>query len=247
MPTPDRPLRAALVRSHLLAHTTRAGSLQSRLAILHSLVHIEACAVDLAWDIIARFGQHKEYKDFLPEAFYVDFLKVAADEARHYAALKKRLVELGGRYGDLPVHDGLWDSATRTKESLEARLAVEHATHEARGLDVLPGTIEKFAGNGDEKTAALLQGQILPEEIHHCAAGVRWITFLYDLAQKSGTDGRCAGLAWAEDAMAHDTVEGWFHSLVRGHFDGLLKPPFNTEAREKAGFTPAWYMPLVES
>lgn len=98
------------------------------------------CQVDLAWDIVARFGQHEDYADVLPKEFYEDFLVVAADEARHYSALRARLEELGGRYGELSVHEGLWDSARRTKDRLEARLAVEHALHEARGLDVLPGT-----------------------------------------------------------------------------------------------------------
>ncbi len=38
----------------------------------------------------------------------------------------------------------LWESASRTAHSCAARLAVEHAVHEARGLDVLPNTIAKF-------------------------------------------------------------------------------------------------------
>ncbi|KAK4385607.1 hypothetical protein Sango_2684700 [Sesamum angolense] len=34
----------------------KAGSLQSRQALVHSLVHTESWAIDLSWDIIARFG-----------------------------------------------------------------------------------------------------------------------------------------------------------------------------------------------
>lgn len=44
-------------------------------ALLHSLVHIENWAVDLAWDIIARFGQDPSYR--LPHAFYDDFVTVS--------------------------------------------------------------------------------------------------------------------------------------------------------------------------
>jgi hypothetical protein len=36
-----------------------------------------------------------------------------------------------------------------------------------------------------------------------------------------------------------------FHIIVREHFRGPLKPPFNTEARKAAGFEPAWYEPLA--
>ncbi len=37
--------------------------------------------------------------------------------------------------------------------------------HEARGLDVLPNTIDLFRRNGDEATAGLLDGTIYPEEV----------------------------------------------------------------------------------
>ena len=52
----------------------KGGSLASRQAILHSLVHIESWAVDLSWDIIARFGCDNIYN--LPDAFLDDFVQV---------------------------------------------------------------------------------------------------------------------------------------------------------------------------
>jgi len=77
--------------------------------------------------------------------------------------------ELGSSYGAFPAHEGLWQSAHETAGSLPARLAVEHCVHEARGLDVLPATIQKFKNAGDATTAALLEEVVLPEEV--CA---RW-------------------------------------------------------------------------
>ena len=50
---------------------------------------------------------------------------------------------------------------------------------------------------------------------------------------------------WVAEARRFPAVELWFHSLVRGHFHGLLKPPFNSEARAAAGFGPEWYLPLT--
>ncbi len=44
--------------------------------------------------------------------------------------------QLTGSYGALPAHGGLWEDARRTAHSLEARLVLEHCTHEAKGLDV---------------------------------------------------------------------------------------------------------------
>lgn len=159
-----------------------------------------------------------------------------------------------------------------TDGSLPARLAVEHCTHEARGLDVLPQTIHRFRSNGDEESATLLERVIYVEEITHCAAGVRWLRFLHAQAWdahewpwpgKAGADVAPDGAvgpetgaaapqgaphpvpAWVTEARAHDSVEAWFHALIRAHFHGPLKPPFNDEARAQAGFGPEWYMPLA--
>ncbi|KAL5217265.1 hypothetical protein ABZP36_017949 [Zizania latifolia] len=174
---PDRPARSAEVRLLPPSRTPKlgkGGSAQSRLALLHSLAHTESWAVDLSWDIVARFGAQLR----MPREFFDDFARVAQDEGRHFTVLSARLRELGSQYGALPAHDGLWDSAMRTSHSLLARLAVEHCVHEARGLDVLPTTISRFRAGGDEQTAKLLEDVIYPEEITHCAAGVRWFRYL---------------------------------------------------------------------
>lgn len=152
----------------------KGGSPESRVAILHSLAHIESWAIDLSWDVVARFGAARR----MPRAFFDDFVAVAADESKHFARLAARLEALGSHYGALSAHDGLWNSAAETACSLEARLVIEHCVHEARGLDVLPATIGKFRNGGDDASADLLEKVIYPEEVTHCAAGVRWFTFL---------------------------------------------------------------------
>ena len=152
----------------------KGGSPESRVAILHSLAHIESWAIDLSWDVIARFGAERQ----MPTAFFDDFVAVAKDESRHFSKLAARLEALGSHYGALSAHDGLWNSAAETAGSLEARLVIEHCVHEARGLDVLPATIGKFRNGGDDASADLLEHVIYPEEVTHCAAGVRWFTFL---------------------------------------------------------------------
>ena len=40
------------------------------------------------------------------------------------------------------------------------------------------------------------------------------------------------------------SVQEWFKALVRAHFRGALKGPFNEEARRRAGFDPSWYRDL---
>ncbi|GFQ07075.1 uncharacterized protein hi_0077 [Phtheirospermum japonicum] len=131
IPVPDRPARldnVMLVSPSEMPKLGKAGSLQSRQAIVHSLVHTESWAIDLTWDIIARFGKQES----MPREFFTDFVKVAQDEGRHFTLLAERLKELGSFYGALPAHDGLWDSATATSKDLLARLAIEHCVHEER-------------------------------------------------------------------------------------------------------------------
>ncbi|KAL4576784.1 hypothetical protein LXL04_012883 [Taraxacum kok-saghyz] len=226
---PDRPARLSnvkLVSPSLMPKLGKAGSLQSRQAIVHSLVHTESWAIDLSWDIIARFGKQES----MPRDFFNDFVTVAQDEGRHFTLLAARLEELGSSYGALPAHDGLWDSAVATSKDLFARLAVEHCVHEARGLDVLPTTISRFRNGGDNQTADLLEKVVYPEEITHCAAGVKWFKYL------------CARSCGDEES---DDVIKKFHEIVRGYFRGPLKPPFNEVARRAAGFGPQWYEPLA--
>lgn len=66
------------------------GTLQNRISLIHSLCHIEAIAIDLSWDIIARFANLG-----LPKEYYEDWAKVANDEAMHFLTWSNRLVELG--------------------------------------------------------------------------------------------------------------------------------------------------------
>ncbi|KAI3793504.1 hypothetical protein L1987_36123 [Smallanthus sonchifolius] len=232
---PDRPARLTnvkLVPPSLMPKLGKAGSLQSRQAIVHSLVHTESWAIDLSWDIIARFGKQES----MPREFFDDFVRVAQDEGRHFTLLAARLEELGSFYGALPAHDGLWDSAVATSKDLFARLAVEHCVHEARGLDVLPTTISRFRNGGDNQTAELLEKVVYPEEITHCAAGVKWFKYLCTRSRPNVTD---------NGDEESDEVINKFHEIVRSYFRGPLKPPFNESARRAAGFGPQWYEPLA--
>eukprot|EP01024_Parvocaulis_polyphysoides_P074341 TRINITY_DN9594_c0_g2_i1.p2 TRINITY_DN9594_c0_g2~~TRINITY_DN9594_c0_g2_i1.p2 ORF type:complete len:119 (+),score=23.01 TRINITY_DN9594_c0_g2_i1:71-427(+) len=100
--------------------------------------------------------------------------------------------------------------------------------------------IEKFRKNSDFKTAELLENVVYKEEISHCAAGVRWLKWLYEQAAENEAVGE-----WADEARNFKSVEEWFHHLTRSYFNSQkLKPPFNDEARTMAGFGKEWYMPL---
>ena len=210
---PARPERPALCPPHKVPRRRIGTAPQGRIALLHALAHIELNAIDLAWDIVARFAA--ELPEDQAPAFCGDWVRVADEEATHFTLLSRRLAELGAGYGDLPAHDGLWQAALETRHDLLARLAVVPLVLEARGLDVTPAMIEKLAAVGDEESAAALR-VIYRDEIGHVEIGKRWF------------DRLCA-------ERRLDPPETW-RSLVASHFRGRLKPPFNAEAREVAGF-----------
>ncbi|CAE7180501.1 unnamed protein product, partial [Rhizoctonia solani] len=222
---PDVPPRENLVTVEpgKVGKRGKAGSERSRIAILHALANIEQWAIDLAWDIIARFGAVKVGGEPLPPQFFTDWVKVAEDEAKHFSLLSSRLTQLGTYYGSQAVHAGLWDSATRTAHSLSARLCIIHLVHEARGLDVNPVTINKFKTAGDSESVKVLE-VIHWDEVTHVTAGHRWFT-------------------WACNLLGEDPVQA-FRREVRAHFSGALKGPFNTVDRARAGMSPDFYEDL---
>jgi uncharacterized ferritin-like protein (DUF455 family)/nitrite reductase/ring-hydroxylating ferredoxin subunit len=145
------PKRDKVTEYRKVGKRGNAGTLESRIAIIHALANIEQWAIDLGWDIIVRFGE------FMPKEFSQEFMKLAADEARHFTLLENRLKELGSYFGALMVHGSLWDSALETRDDVLARLAIVHMVHEGRGLDVNPKTIDKFKKVGDLLTVEKLE------------------------------------------------------------------------------------------
>jgi len=221
---PQRPERPQLLPPNRMPRRTFKGP-RGRFALLHSLAHIELNAIDLAFDIAGRFaGQTVGVGTSLPPAFFDDWIKVGDEEARHFIALQARLAAMGGCYGDLPAHDGLWQAAEETKDDLLARLAVVPLVLEARGLDVTPPMIERLTAAGDHESAEVLR-MIYRDEQQHVGAGARWFDYLCAAAELDpGTT---------------------FQTLVRKHFRGILKPPFNVEARDAAGLERSFYEPLA--
>ncbi len=222
-PRPARPARPLLCPPREMPRRAATAGLKGRVALLHALAHIELNAIDLAWDLIARFTPDIGLAG-LPRAFYDDWVVVAREEAAHFELLAGRLAALGGAYGDLPAHDGLWQAAVETAGDLLARLAVVPLVLEARGLDVTPAMAARLEAAGDLESAAILE-TIYRDEIGHVAAGKRWFD-------------------WLCGQRGLDPAETW-RALVRRHFKGRLKPPFNEAARAQAGLRAADYAPLA--
>lgn len=224
---PQRPEKPELLMPRDMPKRKKGNSTKNRVNLLHALAHIELNAVDLAWDMIARYVSFHDAEGFsLPLEFYTDWLKVADDEAKHFLLLSNRLNDFGAAYGDLVAHDGLWDSALRTKDNFPARLAVVPMVLEARGLDVTPGMIDMMQAQDDLETANILQ-IIHDDEVTHVEVGTRWFK------------------QWCD--YHNEDEETYFQELVRTYFHSLLKKPFNHPSREQAGMIRDWYEPLADA
>ena len=203
------------------------GGKKGRRALLHALAHIELNAIDLAWDLIARFSAElaKAHPAETVSEFCDDWIRVADDEARHFKMLQKRLAVLDTHYGDLPAHDGLWAVAMATQNNILARLAVVPMVLEARGLDVTPATCARLREQGLNEDADDLD-IIYRDEIVHVATGVKWFNTIA--------------------LSKHLTPAEAWRKLVKEYFKGRVRGPFNTEGRNQANFSPDFYENLDE-
>jgi uncharacterized ferritin-like protein (DUF455 family) len=184
------------------------GHENGRAAMIHALAHIEFNAINLALDAACRFPD-------MPRAYYDDWIKVASEEAYHFSLVQTHLQSLGYEYGDFSAHNGLWVTVEETTYDVLARMALVPRVLEARGLDVTPNLLKKFESLGDPRMAQILQ-IILDDEVGHVAIGNHWYHYL------------CV----ERGLNPLDT----FIELVKKHFVGDLKGPFNMLNRAKAGF-----------
>ncbi len=180
---------------------------------LHAIAHIEYAAIDLAMDAAYRFKN-------MPKAFYDDWLSVANDEVRHFELLQQRLRDVGSYYGDLPVHNALFEAAYRTP-ILHERMAVVPRYLEANGLDVTPMMIDKLKQlESDSKAQKMIEALelILKEECDHVFKGDVWFKYACDQA---GLEYEC------------------YFDIIEAHYPGSFprKKQLNVKARQAAGFS----------
>jgi len=205
---PGRPIKPHLTEV-LQLRSRSPFTPEGRGALLHAICHIEFNAINLALDAVWRFPD-------MPQAFYADWLQVAAEEAHHFTLLSEHLHSLNYRYGDFDAHDGLWTMAERTRDDVLARMALVPRTLEARGLDATPPLQDKLRRAGDLRAVEILD-IILREEIGHVEIGNRWYRHL---CRERGLD-----------------PVAIYPGLVAQYQAPRLRPPFNFEAREAAGFS----------
>ncbi len=187
---------------------------QGQINLLHAIAHIEYSAIDLALDAAYRFRG-------LPKQYYDDWLVVADDEVRHFMMIEKLLEELGANYGDVTVHNALFEASQKTQHSFLERMAVVPRYLEANGLDATPMILEKLQKlPSDEMIKKIISSLkiILDEEIDHVKKGDIW----FEYACKEQNIDR----------------EVYFEIIKKYYPRGFLRPDdLNIEARREAGFS----------
>jgi uncharacterized ferritin-like protein (DUF455 family) len=204
---PGRPNKPLLVHAKEIKQLPLVTT-EGRAALLHALAHIELNAIDLALDVVWRFAD-------MPEQFYLDWVRIAQEEALHFMLLREHLVSIGHDYGDFNAHNTLWDIAEKTKGDVLARIALVPRLMEARGLDATPGVKNKLVSVRDIKGGKILD-IIMKDEIDHVATGNHWYRWI------------CA-------QRQLDPITTFAH-LLEQYSPPKLRPPFNLEARRLAGF-----------
>ncbi|UOG90459.1 MAG: ferritin-like domain-containing protein [Candidatus Thiothrix sulfatifontis] len=214
---PGRPAKPELVHPKHVKQR-KLSTPEGRRALLHAVAHIEFNAINLALDAVYRFRE-------LPDAYYGDWLQVAAEEAYHFSLLRARMQDFSCVYGDLPAHNGLWEQACKTDHDVLVRMALVPRVLEARGLDVTPGMMQRLREVDDAETVEILT-IILRDEIGHVRIGSRWFHYC------------CAQRGLEPDAT--------FRQLLREALPAPLRGPFYTEARLQAGFSAEELEQLVD-
>ena len=210
---PGRPDRPELVHPQAVPRRSPF-TVEGHCALIHSIAHIEFNAINLALDAVWRFAD-------MPAAYYLDWLRVAHEEAKHFMLLCEHLRLQGHAYGDFFAHDGLWTMCDNTRHDVTARMALVPRTLEARGLDATPIIQTKLRRVGTPRAldAVDILDIILAEEVGHVAIGNHWYHWLCQRDRQDPTE------FYAKAALNHGAPR--------------LKPPFNLAARKRAGFTQA--------
>jgi uncharacterized ferritin-like protein (DUF455 family) len=261
---PNKPLRKnTTVTDGLLPATQKKNSINN---LIHGIAHAESYAIELFWDCIGRYSSFYH----LPREFYDEMIFIANQEAQHFLSWHERLQELNCPYGTLWSHDGLWKSAEETHHrysrpthpsvssdlcccSLLDRIAVVNLLHEARGLDTYPISLRKFQAAHDTKSIEILNRNY-KEEIFHVSTALKWFRYLCQQRDPSKGLFLPSTLLFPDPPSLPPPSADWteescieiFHEIIQKYFLGRMKGPFNEEAREAAGMTGRWYLPLSE-
>ena len=251
---PDSPARPINVQ---MVHPTKVKS-SSKKHMLHALCHAESYAIDLSWDLIARYG-------WSPATWQLAVPLAETSTARSCGESDDIDADVDAAATE-HVSNGRMPKAFFSDW---VTVAGEEATHFLRWharLNELGATYGDFPAHGSlwesaEKTLDSLAARLA---VVHCVHEGRGLDVAASLYAKLGVGGDlvsqeilsrnlaeevthvAAGVRWLKHLCACGGVAiiPAFHDLVRRNFHGVLRPPFADKERGDAGMTPEWYLPL---
>ncbi|MBA3397340.1 MAG: DUF455 family protein [Deltaproteobacteria bacterium] len=168
LPAPGRPASLAIAISRDVKVPPIAGMRdpQQRARILHALANHELQAIELfAWALLA-------FPD-APLPFRRGLVAILADEQRHLALYRERLVAHGLDFGDLAVTGHFWNKLDHLATPLEFVCAMG-LTFENANLDFAGDYATAARACGDHETAAVLE-RVHADEIAHVHFGYVWL------------------------------------------------------------------------
>ena len=257
---PARPERPPLLPPRDMKRRRNLGSPAGRIALIHALAHIELNAIDLAWDIVARFAV---------------FSSADADAAPAHSPTRppNESMLIGwpgggvGRSGSEPggasalpkafFDDWVGVAAEEAEHFalLDARLAALGAAY--GDLPAHDGLWEAAANTAHDLLARLavvplvLEARgldVTPEMMRRVErAGDLESAAILDRIYRDEIGHVAVGSRWfAEICRARGLDPApTFRDLVSRHFTGALKPPFNHAGREAAGLPREFYEPAA--
>jgi len=218
-----------LVLSDTEMHEYEAGHPLARRETVHRHMSNEITSLDIAAQCLAEFPG-------APWELRLELARQCWDEARHVAALARRLAEMGGKKGEFPISAFEWN-VTCALDDLPGRLATQNRTFEAGAMDVVGGLASGLRAAGDPETAEVIEA-ILADEIQHVRFANRWIKKMVADDRRVLLKVVAAIRFLAEVNAALQAREGEVNAVGVARSDPAdLVPAVNIEDRRLAEFT----------
>ena len=139
---------------------------EKRAICLHRFCGHELLAVEIMAYALLQFPE-------APKPFRRGLANTLIEEQHHVKIYKKRLEEMGLKFGDLPLYKHFWKHIPYLK-SPENYLSMMSLTFEMANLDFAPLYRDSFIRHGDLESAKLMQ-TIIDDEIGHVSFGLGWM------------------------------------------------------------------------
>ncbi len=136
-----------------------------QIRLLHDLANIELQAMELGLRTLIEFPQS-------PKNLREQLAAIVLEESTHLRMCLDMIANLGGRWGDWPIHLGLW-SAVATSDTVLERIFIVHRYLESSGLDAGERLLARLSGVKDKRIDKVVR-KIVNDEVAHVEFGSRW-------------------------------------------------------------------------